>query len=47
MTAITQVLPPASRIAAGGGQREKKQRVLDRLGTFVERFMGLAGAERL
>ncbi len=42
-TAITRVLPPVSRFAAGGGHGEKKQRVLDRLGAFVERFMGLGG----
>jgi type I restriction enzyme R subunit len=41
-TAITEVLPPASRFAPGGGHGEKKQRVLERLRAFVERFMGLA-----
>jgi len=40
-TAITKVLPPASRFAAGGGHGEKKQRVLARLGDFFERFLGL------
>ncbi|MER3388564.1 MAG: type I restriction endonuclease subunit R [Microcella sp.] len=39
--AITRVLPPASRFAPGGGHGEKKQRVLDRLGEFFERFFGL------
>ncbi|MEP9385192.1 type I restriction endonuclease subunit R [Nocardioides sp. KR10-350] len=40
-TAITRVLPPVSRFAAGGGHGEKKQRVLARLGEFFERFFGL------
>ncbi|MFG1904648.1 type I restriction endonuclease subunit R [Micromonospora carbonacea] len=41
-TAITKVLPPASRFAADGGHGEKKQRVLAKLGEFLERFMGLS-----
>lgn len=40
-TAITRVLPPASRFAADGGHGEKKQRVLARLGEFFERFSTL------
>jgi type I restriction enzyme R subunit len=46
-TAITKVLPPASRFAAGGGHGEKKQRVIQKLGAFFERFFGLSagGAE--
>ncbi|WP_285723888.1 type I restriction endonuclease subunit R [Psychromicrobium xiongbiense] len=44
-TAITKVLPPASRFAGGGGHSEKKQRVLAKLGEYFERFFGLA-AER-
>ncbi|MBX9470376.1 type I restriction endonuclease subunit R [Microcella sp.] len=39
--AITGVLPPASRFAPGGAHGEKKQRVLDRLGEFFERYFGL------
>ena len=39
--AITKVLPPVSRFAADGAHGEKKQRVLDRLGEFFERFFGL------
>lgn len=39
--AITRVLPPASRFAPGGGHGEKKQRVLDRLAEFFERYIGL------
>jgi len=42
-TAITDVLPPASRFAADGGHGKKKQRVLERLGLFFERFVGLGG----
>lgn len=40
-TAITKILPPASRFAASGGHGEKKQRVLARLGAFFDRFVGL------
>ena len=40
-TAITKILPPASRFSADGGHGEKKQRVLMRLGAFVERFFAL------
>ncbi len=40
-TAITRVLPPASRFSADGGHGEKKQRVLTKLGEFFERFFGL------
>jgi len=41
-TAITKILPPASRFSAGGGHGERKERVLTRLGDFFERFFGLA-----
>lgn len=41
-TAITKILPPASRFSAGGSHGEKKQRVLGRLGEFFERFFGLS-----
>ncbi|HMR47689.1 MAG TPA: hypothetical protein PKE40_00510 [Arachnia sp.] len=45
-TAITKVLPPVSRFAGGGGEGEKKQRVIQKLGAFFERFFGLsAGGE--
>lgn len=40
-TAITHILPPASRFAVDGGHGEKKQRVLIKLGEFFERFFGL------
>ena len=40
-TAITRVLPPATRFAADGGHGEKKQRVLAKLIAFFERFFGL------
>jgi len=39
--AITRVLPPASRFAPGGAHGEKKQRVLDRLAEFFDRYFGL------
>jgi type I restriction enzyme R subunit len=41
-TAITNVLPPTTRFAAIGNHQEKKNRVLTALGTFFERFSGLA-----
>ena len=44
-TAITKIMPPASRFAADGGHGEKKQRVLARLGVFFDRFLGL-GSDR-
>ncbi|MHA7861627.1 type I restriction endonuclease subunit R [Tessaracoccus sp. Y36] len=41
-TSVTRILPPASRFAeAGGGHAAKKNRVLARLGAFLERFLGL------
>lgn len=43
-TAITRILPPASRFSAVGGHGEKKQRVLARLIDFFERFFGLSAA---
>jgi|GEM_PF-2257065 len=41
-TAITSVLPPASRFFADGGHGEKKQRVLPKLAVFFEQFFGLS-----
>ncbi|MFT0847951.1 hypothetical protein VR010_09360 [Actinomycetaceae bacterium L2_0104] len=43
-TSITKVLPPASRFAVGGGHGEKKQRVIQKLGAFFERFFGLSSS---
>jgi type I restriction enzyme R subunit len=40
-TAITRILPPASRFSVDGGHGEKKQRVLTKLVEFFERFFGL------
>jgi len=40
-TAITRVLPPVSRFSPAGEHGETKQRVLNRLGEFFERFFGL------
>jgi type I restriction enzyme, R subunit len=40
-TAITKILPPTSRFAAGGAHGEKKQRVIDKLLAFFERYFGL------
>ena len=44
-TAITKVLPPASRFAPDGGHGEKKQRVLTKLAAFFDRFFGLGSEE--
>ncbi|WP_066518347.1 type I restriction endonuclease subunit R [Curtobacterium ammoniigenes] len=41
-TAITRVLPPASRFTGAGGHGEKKERVISKLGDFFERFFGLS-----
>lgn len=41
-TEITKILPPMSRFAAGGGHGEKKQRVIQKLETFFERFFSLS-----
>ena len=40
-TAVTRILPSTSRFTAEGGHSEKKQRVLNRLGDFFDRFFGL------
>lgn len=40
--AITKILPPVSRFSADGGHTEKKQRVIEKLGAFFERFFGLS-----
>lgn len=42
-TAIMNVLPPASRFSTDGGHGEKKQRVIQKLVAFFERFHGLSG----
>ena len=40
-TAITTVLPPVSRFAASNGHGATKQRVIDKLARFFDRFFGL------
>ncbi|WP_457098826.1 type I restriction endonuclease subunit R [Microbacterium sp. P5_E9] len=40
-TAITKILPPASRFSKGGGHSAKKQTVLEKLGEYFDRFFGL------
>ena len=40
-TAITTILPPVSRFDPEGGHGERKQRVIDRLRIFFDRFHGL------
>nr|WP_115924177.1 hypothetical protein [Calidifontibacter indicus] len=41
-TAITRVLPPASRFSQDNNHAAKKQRVLSKLIEFFERYAGLA-----
>ncbi|MBX3096353.1 MAG: type I restriction endonuclease subunit R [Fimbriimonadaceae bacterium] len=40
-TAITRVMPPTSKFTKDGGYGEKKHRVITRLTSFLERFLGL------
>lgn len=40
-TAITKILPPVSRFSSNNPHAEKKQRVLDKLTAFFERYFGL------
>lgn len=40
-TQITSILPPSSRFTPVGGHQEKKNRVLDALSAYFERFTGL------
>ncbi|MDY5785862.1 type I restriction endonuclease subunit R [Corynebacterium sp.] len=44
-TSLTKVLPPVSRFAAKGGHSEKKQRVIQKLQAYFDRFYGLVKAE--
>ena len=41
-TAIVMILPPSSRFSKDNTHSVKKQIVLDKLGAFLERFLGLA-----
>ncbi len=41
-TAITAVLPPTSRFSSDGGHGEKKQRVIEKLSAFFDRFFSLS-----
>lgn len=43
---MTRILPAVSRFAPAGGHGEKKQRVLTRLGAFLERFLGLGNGSQ-
>lgn len=40
-TAITQIMPPISRFTPTGGYQEQKQRVIDKLVSFFDRFVDL------
>jgi type I restriction enzyme R subunit len=44
-TAITKVLPPVSRFSATGGHGPKKQRVIQKLTAFFDRFLALSSPE--
>ncbi len=44
-TAITKIMPPTSRFSAAGGHREKKQRIIEKLTAFFERFHGLSSVK--
>ncbi|WP_370893318.1 type I restriction endonuclease subunit R [Janibacter sp. GXQ6167] len=48
-TAITAILPPVSRFGSGDAHGEKKQRVIDKLTAYFDRFHGLTftGADGL
>lgn len=46
-TAITKILPPMSRFAAGGGHASKKQTVMGKLIAFFERYFGLASGSEV
>jgi len=39
--AITRILPPASRFSKDNNHATKKQRVLDKLAEFFDRYFGL------
>jgi type I restriction enzyme R subunit len=41
-TAVTRILPPVSRFSPGSAHASKKQRVLNRLAEFFDRYFGLA-----
>lgn len=43
-TAITNILPPVSRFSKDNAHAAKKQKVLERLGAFFERYFGLASS---
>ena len=46
-TAITEVLPPTSRFARDGNHAQKKQRIIDKLAAYFDRYFGLSsGADR-
>jgi type I restriction enzyme R subunit len=46
-TAITTILPPVSRFGALGAHSAKKRTVLQRLGSYFDRFVGLAAPPAL
>lgn len=43
-TDIDKLMPPVSRFGGGGARAKKKQRVIDRLKAFFERFFGIGEA---
>jgi type I restriction enzyme R subunit len=46
-TAITRILPPASRFSGGAGHAEQKRTVIERLSGYFERFFGLSAGSAL
>lgn len=44
--AVTEILPPISRLATGDGYGTRKQTVLDKLTAFFDRYFAL-GQERM
>ncbi|MBX3117048.1 MAG: type I restriction endonuclease subunit R [Cryobacterium sp.] len=44
-TALTEILPPTPRFTSDGAHSEIRQRVLDRLTAFFERFFGLGSGD--
>ena len=44
-TAITKVLPPASRFTANGERTKKRDTVLDKLSAFFNKFWDISGGK--
>jgi len=42
-TAVSKLLPPASRFTKGGNPQDKRRTVIDKLKAHLERFLGMVG----